>query len=88
VCSRRRLKFRYPMEYSVIRSGNILFGSRQCNQQYLREPLLYQVSDIELLANAIRRVSFVKVDRMQNNVSQCFANFARTESKSMVWIGP
>jgi hypothetical protein len=42
-----------------------------------------KVSPEILLSN----VSFVKVDRSQNRVSHYLANFARTESRTMVWIG-
>jgi ribonuclease HI len=52
-----------------------------------RSSIRHIISEIKLLANGTTNVSFVKVDRSQNRVSHCLANFARTESRTMVWIG-
>jgi ribonuclease HI len=37
--------------------------------------------------SSTRQISFVKADRLQNRVSHGLANFARSEARTMVWLG-
>jgi hypothetical protein len=48
--------------------------------------LAHLIEEIKFLANGDRHISFVKVDRSQNRVSHCLANFARTELCTVVWF--
>jgi hypothetical protein len=43
-------------------------------------------SNLKSLVNGSRDISFIKVDRSQVKVSHCFANFARAEARSDVWV--
>jgi ribonuclease HI len=52
-----------------------------------RSPYHSLVSEIKFLASSGRACSFVKVDRGQVRVSHVLANFARTERRTVTWLG-
>ncbi|KAK1692046.1 hypothetical protein QYE76_008743 [Lolium multiflorum] len=52
-----------------------------------RSSVAHLISEIRDMFNSNRVISFVKVDRMQNRVSHCLANLARTEARIAVWLG-
>jgi hypothetical protein len=52
-----------------------------------RSPFSSLVSDIKLLASQGSVCSFVKVDRGQVRVSHVLANWARTERRTVTWLG-
>ena len=53
-----------------------------------RSSCTHLISEIRFLVeNSSRHISFVKVDCLQNWVSHCLANFARTAARTMVWRG-
>jgi ribonuclease HI len=52
-----------------------------------RSPYNNLVLDIRLLLSQRLDFSIVKVVRVQVRVSHCLANFARTEHRSMIWLG-
>jgi ribonuclease HI len=51
-----------------------------------RSVLVHFISEIRFLSST-RQISFVKADRLQNRVSHGLANFARSEARTMVWLG-
>jgi ribonuclease HI len=52
-----------------------------------RSALLHLISDIKNLSSCDRLCKFVKVERSQVRVSHCLANFARTERRTVMWLG-
>jgi ribonuclease HI len=52
-----------------------------------RSPITFLVAEIKDLVNSDRVISIVKVDRTQNRASDCLANFARHERRTMTWCG-
>jgi hypothetical protein len=52
-----------------------------------RSLLAYLIAEIRDLVSTNRQFSFVKVERSQNRVSHCLANFARAEARTAVWRG-
>jgi hypothetical protein len=52
-----------------------------------RSPYSSLVSEIKLLGSSGRLCSFAKVDRGQVRVSHVLANFARTERRTVTWLG-
>jgi hypothetical protein len=47
----------------------------------------FLVSEIKILVSDSRLCSFVKVDRGQVRVSHVLANFARTDRRTVTWLG-
>jgi ribonuclease HI len=52
-----------------------------------RSPFAFVISAVKFFFSGDRNISLVKVDRSQNRVSHCLANFARAEAHTMVWHG-
>jgi hypothetical protein len=68
------------LNYSVL-----IDAIKEKNQD--RSSIAHLISEIRDMFNSNRVISFVKVDRMQNRVSHCLANLARTEARTAVWLG-